>query len=234
VWTGHWLAADIPGWVEPALTEAPYQPRYLADSGRLFFNASASLVSQDSDGTWDVYEYEPNDVGSCTVDSSTFEPGLDGCTALVSTGTSSTESAFVDASSDGNDVFFATTEGIAPQDRDGALDIYDAHVCTSELPCTQEPAASPTSCTTIEGCRGTATPQRIEWEPTSSVTFFGPANLKPAAPKEASARRRHGRALKRCAANRAYKRHKQRHKLQACKRRPSRSIVRTARAGEGR
>ncbi|MGA8355332.1 MAG: hypothetical protein WB698_14315 [Solirubrobacteraceae bacterium] len=235
VWKGHWLAANIPGWVEPAFTETPYQPRYLADSGRLFFNTSASLVPQDSDGTWDVYEYEPTDVGSCTVDSSTFEPGLDGCTALVSTGTSGAESAFVDASSDGNDVFFATIAEITPQDRDGTLDIYDAHVCTSELPCVQEPAASPTSCTNIEGCRATSTPQRIEWGPPSSATFFGPANLKPAASTDgkASAQRRRGRALKPCAASRA-----KRHKLQACKRkagrRQSRSTVRTGRAGEGR
>lgn len=219
VWKGRWLAANIPGWVEPALTETPYQPRYLADSGRLFFNASSSLVPQDANGTWDVYEYEPNDVGSCTADSSTFAVGLDGCTALISTGTSAAESAFVDASADGDDVFFATTAEITLQDRDGALNIYDAHVCTSELPCNQEPAESPTSCTTIEGCRAASTQQRIEGGPPSSATFFGPGDLQPAATTDGKgAQRKPGRVLKPCA---------KRHRRKACKRsvgpKPSRS-----------
>ena len=33
--------------------------RSLFDSGRLFFNSAGGLVPQDSNGNWDVYEYEP-------------------------------------------------------------------------------------------------------------------------------------------------------------------------------
>ena len=45
--------------------EELYQSRYLSDSGRLFFNSGDALVPQDVNGTWDVYEYEPEGVGSC-------------------------------------------------------------------------------------------------------------------------------------------------------------------------
>ncbi len=59
----RWLAGSLPGWAynfngssSPA---ALYEPRYLSDSGRLFFNSPDALVAQDTNGKEDVYEYEP-------------------------------------------------------------------------------------------------------------------------------------------------------------------------------
>ena len=62
-------------------------------------------------------------------------PGGAGCVGLISSGTSGEESAFLDASESGNDVFFLTASRLVPQDLDSALDVYDAHVCSASSPC---------------------------------------------------------------------------------------------------
>ena len=59
-----------------------------------------------------------------------------GCIGLISSGTSSQESAFLDASENGDDVFFLTAAQLVPADTDDAYDIYDAHVCSEASPCT--------------------------------------------------------------------------------------------------
>ena len=60
VWrTKRWLAADVPGYTLVEGVVARYQPRYLSNEGRMFFNSGRRLVPQDINGTWDVYEYEP-------------------------------------------------------------------------------------------------------------------------------------------------------------------------------
>ncbi len=64
VWKNHdaeWLAADVPGWFEyeDSPETARVQPRYLSNSGRVFFDGRDALVPKDINNTWDVYEYEP-------------------------------------------------------------------------------------------------------------------------------------------------------------------------------
>ena len=49
-----------------------------------------------------MYEYEPAGNGSCTAQ--------EGCTGLISSGTSPQESAFLDASENGDDAFFVTAQ----------------------------------------------------------------------------------------------------------------------------
>ncbi len=133
--TTSWLAANIPGWTPYTGPNSLYQSRYLSDSGRLFFNAADALVSQDVNGTEDVYEYEPPGTGSCTTGSVTFSERSNGCVDLVSSGGSPEESAFLDASENGSDVFFLTAAKLAGQDYDTALDVYDAHECSTQTPC---------------------------------------------------------------------------------------------------
>ncbi|MGH2880063.1 MAG: hypothetical protein ACRDK4_10720, partial [Solirubrobacteraceae bacterium] len=58
-----WLAANVPGWTPYGGGRSLYQSRYLADTGRVFFNSRDALVPRDVNGTWDVYEYEPPGVG---------------------------------------------------------------------------------------------------------------------------------------------------------------------------
>ena len=139
----HLVAANVPGWtmITPGALEARYQPRYLGNSGRLFFDSGDALVPQDSNGTQDVYQYEPPGVGGCTEALPTFSQSNGGCVSLISAGTSGQESAFLDASESGDDVFFLTSSRLVPQDEDAARDVYDAHACSRRLALPALPAA---------------------------------------------------------------------------------------------
>jgi hypothetical protein len=174
LWTGVSVAANLPVWSTPL-----YQPRYLSDSGRLFFNSHEALTPQDVNGNWDVYEHEPPEVGDCTSSSPAFSSQSAGCIALISSGTSPEESGFLDASENGDDAFFLTAAKIASQDRDTALDVYDATVCTESSPCFLEPATPPPPCTNAGSCRPEVTPQPEIFGPPSSQTFSGLGNLSP-------------------------------------------------------
>ncbi|MGH2853240.1 MAG: hypothetical protein ACRDLF_03495 [Solirubrobacteraceae bacterium] len=201
-WLGQGLvAANLPGWQENGGSQEPeeHQTRYLSNSGRLFFDSGGALVPQDVNGTEDVYEYEPEGVGGCTSSASSgsvlFKPargfavegrsGVEGpgCVGLISSGTSSEESAFLDASESGADVFFLTSARLAAQDQDTALDVYDAHECSAVVPCSAAPVL-PTPCDTEASCKPSPTPQPSIYGLPSSATFAGPGNIAslPAAP----------------------------------------------------
>jgi hypothetical protein len=93
------------------------------DGNRVFFDTGDPLVSQDSNGVRDVYEWE------------------NGKVSLISSGRSDRESYLLENSESGDDVFFATSEGLVPEDADGAYDVYDArvgggtHVVPPPAPC---------------------------------------------------------------------------------------------------
>jgi hypothetical protein len=193
------IVALVPGWTGVGASLALYQSRYLSDGGRLFFDSHDALVPKDVNGNWDVYEYEPEgvptDEHACTSASQSgsdvFKPahGFEvearkgeepaGCVGLISSGTSSDASTFLDASETGGDVFFLTTSKLAPQDFDDAPDVYDAHECTRESPCIPPPAATPPACTTEAACKPSPTPQPGIYGLPSSATFTGPGNLAP-------------------------------------------------------
>ena len=179
IWGHTWLAANVPGWTPYAPGFALYQSRYLSNSGRLFFNSSDALVPQDINHNEDVYEYEPPGVGNCTMESASYQPVSGGCLGLISSGRAAGESAFVDASENGDDVFFLTQERLVSKDIDNALDVYDAHVCSAAVPCVEEPAAPP-ACSTAESCRPAPTPQPSIFGAPSSATFSGQGNPPPA------------------------------------------------------
>jgi hypothetical protein len=203
-----WVAAGVPEWADASSGSEGaqggggidvYQPRYLSNSGRLFFDSSDALVPQDVNGTWDVYEYEPEGVpenehacsSASTSGSDVFEPARSfavegrqgesgaGCVALISSGTSPEESSFIDASETGGDVFFLTEAQLSPTDTDTAPDVYDAHECTAESPCIAPPAAQPPPCETEAACKAAPTPQPSIYQAPPSATFNGPGNLPP-------------------------------------------------------
>jgi hypothetical protein len=198
-WNRHWLAGSIPGWEDgtQGVVESWYQPGYLSDRGRLFFNAADALVPQDTNGLEDVYEYEPSGVGDCAVSS--------GCVGLISSGTSGEESVLLDASESGDDVFFMTTSRLVGQDTDSGFDVYDARVCTASSPCVASVAASsPASCASGDACRGPGSPQSQVFGAPSSTAASAAGNLtvgalaKPAAGKRASQTRKLAGALRTC------------------------------------
>jgi hypothetical protein len=189
VWPGErWLAANIPGWVTYSPKNGAHQPRYLSNSGRLFFNSHDALVPQDVNGQWDVYQYEPpsnggEGEGDCTTStqsaSDVYNPNAEGCVGLISSGESSEESAFLDASESGGDVFFMTLSQLVGQDVDHSIDVYDAHECTSKAPCFPATAETPPPCTTEASCKSAPEPQPAIYAAPSSSTFAGPGNLAP-------------------------------------------------------
>ena len=149
-----------------------------SDGERIFFDTADPLVPQDvNTGT----SRERPDPGSSTY----FEPqGRDvyewenGTIYLISSGKSPEDSYFLDSSANGNDVFFATSEGVVPGDTDGAYDVYDARVPHpgDSLP----PAAVP-----CEGsvCQGPPNVPAL-LTPPASATFSGLGNAAPAAEPE--------------------------------------------------
>jgi hypothetical protein len=231
VWTGHWLAASIPGWTPIDLRHALYQSRYLSDSGRLFFNSPDVLVPQATNGKEDVYEYEPQAVGLCTNSSATFNASSGGCVGLISSGTAAEESAFLDASAGGEDAFFLSASRLVPEDMDDSFDVYDAHVCTASEPCPTQPEGQPAECGTAEACRGAPSPQPTVLGTPGSSLLSGNGNLMPLpapATKTTSRAQRLAKALKACA-------RKPRRKRAACKRQARRRYgSSTARKGSAK
>ena len=222
-----WLAADVPAWnvFRNGSHDGANQPRYLSNSGRLFFDARDPLVSKAVGGSWDVYEYEPQGVprgqhacaasstsgsdvfkpgGSLTAaavnQGSTVIPGLQGeegagCLALLSSGESGQESAFLDATETGGEgpggeqlqegggeVFFMTAARLSKADTDNAYDVYDAHECTTESKCLPSAAGPPSECATEASCKPSPEPQPGIYGPPASATFNGPGNLAPPPP----------------------------------------------------
>jgi hypothetical protein len=187
----HWLAAAIPGWSEAAGGNGAslYESRLLSDSGRLFFDSRDALVPQDVNGRDDVYQYEPagsaagappND--TCGTESSTYSPRSAGCVSLISSGQGGGDSEFVDASANGNDVFFTTAAGLVPGDTDGVVDMYDASVCdTAEThPCPPSSTVASPACDSSDSCRAAPSAQPGMFGAPPSATFSGAGNVTPA------------------------------------------------------
>jgi hypothetical protein len=190
-----------PPLVKPGDQMPNYLPRYLSDSGRVFFNSLDALIPQDVNGQWDVYEYDPAGIGSCQ--------RVGGCVSLVSSGMSPDPSVFRDASVTGEDVFFTTSERLVTQDGDQSIDLYDARIGGGLDSQNEAPAPGCTG----EACKAPASGQPAEQAPGSSG-FSGPGNPAPA-PTVAVRGRSLTRAQKLARALRVC-RSKPRHKRASC------------------
>jgi len=146
--------------------------RSLTDRGQLFFTSDQPLVTADTDGTDDVYEFGP------------------GGTRLISDGGGSGPSYFFEASEGGGDVFFATADPLVRSDVDNALNVYDART-GGGFP---EPSPPDAPCAAGETCRaaGSGAPQGTS---ASTSSFTGPGNA--VAPKACGRGkvRRHGQCV---------------------------------------
>jgi len=131
LWTNQRLAASVPQATTAGITlPSFYRSRTVLDNGRVFFDAIDALVPADSNGEWDVYQWEPTGVGDCTASSggASTSRSAGGCVSLLSSGTAEEEAAFLDASASGDDVFFLTPARLSVLDKDAELDAYDARV----------------------------------------------------------------------------------------------------------
>lgn len=207
----HWLAGNIPGYEKLFAGVASHQPRYIDESGRMFFDSPDHLVPASTTDKEKVYEYEPNTVGSCS--------DAGGCVALISSGDAERESTFLDASVNGNDVFFLTASRLVQQDTDESEDVYDARVCGSE--CLPPPTSGQPQCATLEECKGTYTPSTpATMAPATSsasgqgnvasytVINTGPPPPKPSPAPKITKAEELAKALKACQAKYKGSRHK--------------------------
>jgi len=131
-----------------------YRPRDLLADGSLFFDSSDALVPHASDGRQNVYEYE------------------DGHVYAISNVSGGQESFFLDASPDGQDVFFGSADQLLPEDTSDNVAVWDA----------REDGGFPVNvsappCTTGEACRVAPNPEPSIYGAGPSETFAGPGNL---------------------------------------------------------
>ncbi len=155
-----------------------------SDGSRVFFDTPDPLVSQDTNGKSDVYEWE------------------NGRVYAISSGNSPENSYVLDSSVSGDDVFFTTASGLVAGDVDNALDVYDARIPRAgDLP---PPAPAPCQ---GETCRGSLGRTSALGAPPASATFSGVGNLaapegKPPAGKPPTRAEKLATALKGCRAMR--------------------------------
>ncbi len=153
--------------------------RNLSDDGdRVFFQTPDALLASDTNRQVDVYEWEADGEGSCHSESQDH-----GCLYLISTGNSSEQSYFGDASANGDSVFFFARQNLTGVDSDNNVHVFDARVCEHGEPC-EEPEGSasgrPVSCSG-EGCLGSAGRPPAFPAPASSL-LTGAGNLTPPPP----------------------------------------------------
>jgi hypothetical protein len=104
----------------------------------VFFDTPSALVSGDVDGevapedvrgehpsvsfsvSSDVYEWRKDGVGGCV--------SVEGCVALISSGTGGYKNVFLGTTESGGDVFFASHDSLVASDTDTAGDVYDARI----------------------------------------------------------------------------------------------------------
>ncbi len=158
--------SGIPGGTDSSAATAQYQSRVLAEDGtinRVFFETDDGLVPQDTNGVGDVYEYENGNV------------------YLLSDGLGSSAASFVDASVNGDDVFFLDRAPLVSQDTDQLVDLYDARSPHFPGEAVGFPAPQSRAPCLAEECRSLGLPP-LTYAPLSSVQFIGAGNLSSSQP----------------------------------------------------
>ncbi len=116
-------AARLPGWEMNF-----HSPHVLSSDGqRVFFESFQALVPTDTNGAWDVYQWEAPGKGTCSTDDPTYGEKAGGCVELISSGRSPADSTFLDADPSGDSAFISTQASLVGPDY-GLNDVYVARV----------------------------------------------------------------------------------------------------------
>ncbi len=195
---GHSTLRRIKG---PGAGPSPLpQPRYLLDSGRLYFDSQESLSLADTnEGVEDVYQYEPEGIGSCERQG--------GCVSLISAGTGTSDSNLLAVDETGKSAFFTTRDQLVIKDKDELIDLYVA----------REDGGIPAETETLPGeCQGEACqpPVSAPNDPTpGSASFQGAGNVveQRSVPRRCAKGkvRRKGRCVAKKHAKKAHRKQKQ-------------------------
>jgi hypothetical protein len=136
-----------------------YRPRDLLAGGELFFDSRDALVAHSSGGVQSVYEYEAGHVYPISEPAGRYD------------------SRFLDASADGTDVFFATSDQLLPKDTSTNVAVYDARAGGGfPLPAVTPPCAGAAS------CEPPASSRPAIYGSSGTGAFNGPGNAKPTSP----------------------------------------------------
>jgi hypothetical protein len=175
--------------------------RWINETGgiQIYFMTGQPLIPQDTNHRQDVYEWQSDGSGGCR------QSG--GCVSPISSVTTPGPATFVDASSNGEDVFFTQRASLVPQAIDEDVKLYDARVNGGFPEASQ--ACSGT------GCQGVP-PAPPAYATPASETFAGIGNYPPvvqhgkAKPKTLTRSQKLAKALKAC------RKKKPKKKRQAC------------------
>jgi|HubBroStandDraft_2_1064218.scaffolds.fasta_scaffold12598_2 hypothetical protein len=170
-----------------AINGAGHQ-RYMLNDGRVLFDT----------GPTTLLEYEPENVGTCTSSTNTngsiFIPTETGCISLIAN-----DAILADASANGSDIFFTTTQSLIPQDQDEITDLYDAHENGGFTPPPEPTCQTQNACPgpitpppTLNNTPTTTTPPNTETPPPPSGT------TKPPTPPPPTRAQKLAKALKTC------------------------------------
>lgn len=154
-----------------------YDGLFMTSDGRVFFFTPDSLVSQDTNDAEDVYEYvdgRPQLITSGT-----------GTKDVINTGNQERRAGLMGVSANGVDAYFATYEGLVPQDRNGDFErIYDARTNGGfALPTESEPCAS------AEECHGVSSESPAPFVSATSSGFGNGGNAAGRPPQSRHSRR---------------------------------------------
>ncbi|HUB98470.1 MAG TPA: hypothetical protein VMS11_01465 [Solirubrobacterales bacterium] len=165
------------------------QARFLTNSGRLYFDSADRLSVLDTNGAVeDIYQYEPNGVGTCV--------RAEGCVSLISTGQGEYDANLLTIDPTGGNVFFTTRNRLVSADRDDLIDLYDAR----EGGGFPEEGAPPGECQG-EGCQSAQSPP-VEPSPSSQTVPPAGNGKKPACKKNQVKRK--GRCVKKPTKNKQH------------------------------
>jgi hypothetical protein len=174
------------------------------NGSEVFFDSTAALVPQavnarepvvgvESEEVTDVYEWEADGAGSCTM-------GV-GCTYLISQGNNPNDSALIGASRDGSNVFFLTDAQLVPQDTDTSGDIYDARVGGGFPAPVESIGCLGDTCVSVPPALNDPTPASSSFSGPGDLVSSLPSAVPEVAPKAKRCGkgkvRRHGRCAKR-------------------------------------
>jgi DNA-binding beta-propeller fold protein YncE len=138
-------------------------PSSVLDDGRTFFDTADQLASEDTNSVRDVYASDGDQA------------------TLISAGTGTADSTFLDTGADGRDAFFITKDRLVAADTDSQADLYDAREGGGLSGDSPDP--TPVGCVD-EGCRATgggpssSPPTASELTTASSHTPKAPAKAK--------------------------------------------------------
>jgi hypothetical protein len=147
-----------------------HRPRWINEEGsEVFFDSGQPLVSQDTNGAQDVYQWEREGSASCPV--ATSSSG--GCVFLLSGADNSDSSYFIESDATGHNVFLVHRGQLGQVGAPGKMNLFDVRVGggfpETSLACTGT------------GCQGAA-PAPPSFATPASLTFAAPGNLTPPTP----------------------------------------------------